>query len=113
VQSGQAQLYLLGWTGDYGDPDNFVGTFFRTAQDQWGFNNPGLFDLLNKAREETSLAKRIAMYQDANRQIMKFLPGVPYVHSTPALAFQKRVKGYIPSPVSLEPFQLVSIVGGV
>jgi len=112
VQSGQAQLYLLGWTGDYGDPDNFVGTFFRTAQDQWGFNNPGLFDLLNKAREETSLAKRIAMYQDANRQIMKFLPGVPYVHSTPALAFQKRVKGYIPSPVSLEPFQLVSIVGG-
>ena len=30
---------------------------------------------------------------------MKFLPMVPYVHSKPALAFQKNVKGYIPSPV--------------
>ncbi len=35
---------------------------------------------------------------------MKFLPIVPYVHSRPALAFQKNVIGYIPSPVSLEPF---------
>ncbi len=111
VNSGQAQLYLLGWTGDYGDPDNFIGTFFRTAQDAWGFNNPKLFNLLEQARQETNLTKRITMYQDANRQIMKFLPGVPYVHSTPALAFQKRINGYVPSPVSLEPFQLVSIGG--
>lgn len=111
VNSGQAQLYLLGWTGDYGDPDNFIGTFFRTPQDAWGFSNPALFDLLEKARQETNLTKRIAMYQDANRQIMKFLPGVPYVHSTPALAFQKRVQGYIPSPVSLEPFSIVSVGG--
>jgi hypothetical protein len=36
--------------------------------------------------------------------VMKFLPMVPYVHSMPALAFQKNVLGYKPSPVSLEPF---------
>ena len=30
---------------------------------------------------------------------MKFLPGVPYVHTSPALAFQKNVNGYVPSPV--------------
>jgi peptide/nickel transport system substrate-binding protein len=38
---------------------------------------------------------------------MKFLPMVPYVHSSPALAFQKNVLGYKPSPVSLEPFSTV------
>ncbi len=40
---------------------------------------------------------------------MKFLPGVPYVHTKPALAFQSDVEGYVPSPVSLEPFSVVSI----
>ena len=29
---------LLGWTGDFGDPDNFVGTFFRTQQPAVGFD---------------------------------------------------------------------------
>jgi peptide/nickel transport system substrate-binding protein len=43
--------------------------------------------------------------------IMNFLPGVPYVHTKPALAFQKNVVGYIPSPVSLEPFSTVRFVG--
>jgi hypothetical protein len=33
---------------------------------------------------------------------------VPYVHTKPALAFQKNVKGYVPSPVSLESFATVS-----
>ena len=32
---------LLGWTGDFGDPDNFVGTFFQAPSSQWGFDEPG------------------------------------------------------------------------
>lgn len=112
VQSGTAgALNLIGWTGDFGDPDNFIGTFFRTKQGQWGFNNPQLFALLNKALIETNLTKRAALYRQANNVIMKFLPGVPYVHTKPALAFQKNVVGYIPSPVSLEPFSTVRFVG--
>ena len=104
-------LNLIGWTGDFGDPDNFIGTFFRTKQGQWGFNNPKLFALLNKALIETNLAKREAMYRQANRLIMNFLPGVPYAHTKPALAFQTNVVGYMPSPVSLEPFSTVRFVG--
>ena len=112
VQAGTAgALNLIGWTGDFGDPDNFVGTFFRTEQGQWGFKNPKLFALLNKAVVETNLTKRAAMYRQANNMIMNFLPGVPYAHTKPALAFQKNVVGYIPSPVSLEPFSTVRFVG--
>jgi peptide/nickel transport system substrate-binding protein len=110
VQAGTAgALNLIGWTGDFGDPDNFVGTFFRTEQGQWGFNNPALFKLLNAAVQESNLAKRKAMYEQANRLIMNFLPGVPYVHTSPALAFQKNVVGYVPSPVSLESFATVRV----
>jgi peptide/nickel transport system substrate-binding protein len=27
---------MLGWTGDYGDADNFIGTFFQSPQKAWG-----------------------------------------------------------------------------
>jgi peptide/nickel transport system substrate-binding protein len=110
VNTGKAQMYLVGWTGDWGDPDNFIGTFFRTPQDAWGnFKDPALYALLNKALGETNLTKRVAEYQQANEMIMKFLPGVPYAHSSPALAFKKGVTGYVPSPVDIQYFTTVSV----
>ena len=110
AQEGKAgHLHLLGWTGDYGDPDNFVGTFFQQPTDQFGFTNAEISAKLDEAEKETDEAKRTTLYQEANRMIMDFLPGVPYAHTEPALAFQADVKGYVPSPVSLEQFSLVSI----
>ena len=114
VDAGKTQLYLLGWTGDYGDPDNFVGTFFQTPQPAWGtdkFPNQQIFEMLNQAEAEADLDTRTADYEEANRAIMEWLPGVPYVHTEPALAFNANVKGYVPSPISLEPFALVSLEG--
>jgi peptide/nickel transport system substrate-binding protein len=111
VDEGNAQVYLLGWTGDYGDPDNFVGTFFQNPQKAWGFDNKEIFTALADAETETDLEKREDLYKEANRKIMDFLPGVPYVHTKPALAFAANVKGYQPSPVSLESFAPVTIEG--
>jgi peptide/nickel transport system substrate-binding protein len=109
VDEGNAALYLLGWTGDFGDPDNFIGTFFQTPQKAWGFNNEEIFSKLNEAEAETDLDAREELYKEANRLIMDFLPGVPYVHTKPALAFTANVSGYQPSPVSLESFATVSL----
>lgn len=107
VDEGKAQVYLLGWTGDFGDPDNFTGTFFQSPQKAWGTTekpNQEIIDLLDQAEIETDLAKRTELYQEANRKISEWIPGVPYAHSKPALGFRADVKGYQPSPVSLESF---------
>jgi peptide/nickel transport system substrate-binding protein len=103
VNQGTAgDLNLIGWTGDYGDPDNFVGVFFGTASPQWGFNNPAIFNILKRAQQEVNFAKRVKLYHQANVIIMKYLPGVPYAHSKPALGFQRKVKGYIPNPTGTD-----------
>jgi peptide/nickel transport system substrate-binding protein len=105
-------LRLLGWTGDYGDADNFIGTFFQSPQKAWGtVKNPNkeVIDLLNQAERETDEAKREELYQEANNAIMEWLPGVPYAHSRPALAFIANVKGYEPSPTTNESFATVTI----
>ena len=109
ANNGRYGAYLLGWTGDFGDPDNFIGTFFQDKSPSWGFDNPEIFGLLDEAEVETDEAKRTELYEDANRAIMEFLPGLPYVHTKPALAFTANVSGYVPSPVSLEPFANVTI----
>jgi peptide/nickel transport system substrate-binding protein len=111
-QNGTAgHLNLIGWTGDFGDPDNFVGTFFQSQQPAWGtteFPNEEVMDILNRAERETDIAARTGLYEEANRMIADWIPGVPYVHTSPALAFQANVQGYVPSPVSLEEFATVS-----
>jgi peptide/nickel transport system substrate-binding protein len=114
VNAGTAgHLNMIGWTGDYGDPDNFLGVFFKAKNPQFGFDNPALTALLNKGASEVNFNKRVAIYQQANKTVMKdILPGIPYAHTRPALGFQKTVKGYIASPTGSDPFAPV-FFGGV
>jgi peptide/nickel transport system substrate-binding protein len=109
VDTGQTGMRLLGWTGDFGDPDNFVGTFFRTQQPAWGPLDPSIYSELDAARAEPDEAARTALYEAVNKKIMEFLPGVPYAHTKPSLAFAEGVEGFVPSPVSIEDFSKVSM----
>jgi peptide/nickel transport system substrate-binding protein len=109
VEAGKAQVYLLGWTGDFGDPDNFIGSFFQTPQKAWSYNDAAVTKLLNDAEVETDLAKRTTMYQEANKKIMADLPGLPYAHTEPSLAFKAGVSGFVPSPVTNEDFNTVKV----
>jgi peptide/nickel transport system substrate-binding protein len=110
TSTGGTPMFLLGWTGDFGDPDNFVGTFFQTVNPQFGsFDNPEIFAQLDAAEAETDEAKRTELYQEANRMIMEFLPGVPYVHNQPAVAFAEGITGYVPGPLNNESFAPVTL----
>jgi peptide/nickel transport system substrate-binding protein len=101
-------LHLLGWTGDYNDTDNFIGVFFGAPALEWGFDNPELFTALAAARGLPA-DEAEAAYQDINRTVMEFLPGVPLAHPTPSLAFNARVDNYPASPVQDEVYNVVTL----
>jgi len=115
VSAGQADLHLLGWTGDYNDAYNFIGTFFADAgggqsKEEFGaFKSPEIFDALATADAEPEPDTRTQMYEEANKAIMDFLPGVPISHSPNALVVSDKVSGLTPSPLSAEDFATVSI----
>ena len=112
VNEGSAgDLNLIGWTGDYGDPDNFLGTFFRNFNPQFGYHNAAIEGILNRALNQPNFAKRVKLYQQANIMIMKYLPGVPYAHATPALGAEKRVTKLIATPVGGVWFQYAGFGG--
>jgi peptide/nickel transport system substrate-binding protein len=109
VSGGKAALYLFGWTGDFGDPANFLNVHFGQYNDQFGFNDPKLFTLLTKADQETDIPTRVKLYQQASVYVMQTLPMVPYVHTTVGLGFRKNVAGYVTSPVELESYATVTV----
>ena len=55
------------------------------------------------------LCSKMAATRAFYRDIMKFLPGVPFAHNKSAMAAQRRVKNLVPSPVQIERYSIVSL----
>jgi peptide/nickel transport system substrate-binding protein len=108
-------LNLIGWTGDYADADNFVGTFFQSNNPQFGLTGRGghaqIKRLLNQAEATVNTAKRIKLYKQINRLLAEYVPAVPYAHSRPGVGVERRVTGYKASPVGTESFYGVQVGG--
>ena len=102
-------IHLLGWTGDYNDTDNFLGVFFGQQTDEWGFDNAELFTALTEARGVPTRDEQTPLYEEINKTVMDFLPGVPIAHPVPSLAFAPGVEGYQPSPVQDEVWNAVTV----
>jgi peptide/nickel transport system substrate-binding protein len=105
----ERDIHLLGWTGDYNDPDNFLGVFFGTKTFEWGFDNKKLFADLKTARELPSVEEQTPVYEKISEEIATFVPGVPLAHPAPSLAFAKEVEGYVASPVQNEVWNNVTV----
>jgi peptide/nickel transport system substrate-binding protein len=106
--NGTHDLHLLGWTGDYNDAGNFIGTFFGRNKPEFGFTNDQLFASLAAADATVDPAAQEAAYQQANRDVMAYLPAVPISSSPPALVVSEAISGLTPSPLTDERFATVT-----
>ncbi|SCE72550.1 peptide/nickel transport system substrate-binding protein [Micromonospora viridifaciens] len=108
---GKHDLHILGWTGDYNDPGNFVGTFFGRGKAEFGDQAmTEMFDAITKADGTVDEAGKKAAWEQVNRDIAaKWLPAVPVWHAPPAIVVTKDVKGLVASPLTDERFDTVSV----
>ena len=112
IQGGEKHgLHLLGWTGDYNDTYNFVGTFFGAQSLEWGFDDPEVFQAIKDARN-APLEEQEAAYMNANEVIMESLPGVPLASPVPSLVVAPGVEGYPISPVQDEVYNVITLGEG-
>ncbi|MFI6641102.1 ABC transporter substrate-binding protein [Streptomyces sp. NPDC050504] len=108
TEAGSCSLYMLGWTGDFNDGYNFIGTWFAQFDTQWGFKDRAVFDAVTAGSKVADPAGRTAAYRKANEKIMEYLPGVPLTSSPPAIAFGKNVNPPKVSPLTQENFSETS-----
>ncbi|KZE81475.1 peptide ABC transporter substrate-binding protein [Paenibacillus jamilae] len=101
-------LYMLGWNGDNGDPDNFLYTLLDKdtipGNNRSFYANEELHKILVKAQTEVDQDKRTELYKQAQEIIKKDAPWIPLVHTTPLMAGKTNLKGFVPSPTGTESY---------
>ncbi|MCZ2128338.1 MAG: peptide ABC transporter substrate-binding protein [Anaerolineales bacterium] len=103
LSGNHGQLFDSGWCADYPDPQNFADVLFHSGAQQnvSGYSNPKLDALLEAARVEPNVAKRIAMYQEAERIIVEDAPVLFTTHSLDFQLVKPYVKGFVNTPISI------------
>ncbi len=98
TKDGEHQTMLMGWTGDNGDPDNFlyvllgceaVGSANRARFCHQPFN-----ELLVKAKRTPDIAERTKFYEQAQVVFKEQAPWVTVAHSVVFEPIRKEVQNY-------------------
>ncbi|AMA47067.1 ABC transporter substrate-binding protein [Pseudomonas alabamensis] len=112
-KGGEQGAMLIGWSGDNGDPDNWLGTLYGC--DAINGNNFSKWcykpydDLIKQAKATSDQAKRVELYQKAQHILKEQVPITPIAHSTVYQPMSAKVEGFKISPFSLNSFYGVGI----
>jgi oligopeptide transport system substrate-binding protein len=104
IYSGNhGQLISGGWCADYPDPENFADILFHSGsqQNNGGYSNPQLDALLEQARVEQDVTRRITMYQQAERILVEDAAALWTTHSFSYELVKPYVKGYVFTPIDI------------
>jgi len=97
------QIFTGGWCADYPDPENFADVLFHTGSQQntGNYSNPALDALLDQARTEPDVSRRVALYQQAEEQIIQDAPAIFLMHDISYMLVKPYVRGYRWTPIDI------------
>jgi dipeptide transport system substrate-binding protein len=104
---------LLGWTGDNGDPDNFLAVLLGCSG--VGNSNQAIWcyqpfeDLIQQAKITSDVAERTRLYEEAQAVFKEQAPWATIAHSTVFMPVRPEVEGYKVHPLGGHIFYGVSL----
>ena len=113
IGKGEHDATLIGWTGDYASPDNFLGVLLTCASING--NNYARYcskefeEQVVGARNSLDLAQRTAMYEKAQEIFKHDMPWTTVAHSVTNQPMRKEVNGFKISPFGDYKFDAVSL----
>jgi dipeptide transport system substrate-binding protein len=113
AHAGEHDAMLIGWTGDNGDPDNWLGVLLGCAAvngsnfTKWCY--PPFEELIQKGRTTTDLAERTKDYTQAQQIFKQQVPFTPIAHSTVYQPLRKDVTGFRIDPFGPTQFWYVGL----
>lgn len=113
-RSGEHQMIQFGWSGDNGDPDNFLRVLLSCSALESGANranwcNKKFSELVKKAAETDDLRKREAYYREAQQVFKAEVPWVTIAHSKIFRGMSQRVKDFRIDPLGSDRFDGVDL----
>lgn len=110
MQAGEHQMGMLGWTGDNGDPDNFLNTLLGCSSAKSNGSNVAKFcyqpfeDLIQKAKVVSNPAERTKLYEQAQVIFKQQAPWFTIAHAVQIKPVRKEVIGFKLSPFGRHSF---------
>jgi peptide/nickel transport system substrate-binding protein len=112
-------LYMLGWGGDNGDPDNFLNYFFGglssadevkepDGREGW-YANQEVATLLYEAAINPDQAERAALYAQVEQLLHDDVARIWIAHNNTPFIFSNNVSGYVTSPVGADYLEFVVV----
>ena len=127
IQQGEGATYLqdlnrrkfqalagLSWQADYPDPQDFLDILFHSESEtnHGGYSNSEVDALLEAARVEIDVSKRVKLYNDAEKMIVEDAAWVPLWYTGDRfLLLKPYIKGYALTPMTLPKLRHVYIEG--
>lgn len=113
-KKGEHQMIQFGWTGDNGDPDNFMNVLLGCSAVQAGSNyarwcQKDFDDLLQKAKSDSALKTRTGFYEKAQAIFTKEKPWYPVAHAKLNKVVSDKVVGYTMDPLGHDQFENVDL----
>ena len=113
-KKGDHQMIQMGWTGDNGDPDNFMNVLLGCGAIKAGSNLARWcekeFDgLMQKAKEDANPKARTGYYEKAQMIFNREKPWFTVAHSKINRVISDKVVGYKIDPFGHENFQSVDL----
>lgn len=114
ARTGQAQMLQMGWTGDNGDPDNFLYVLLSCAAAKDGSNYSRWCDkkfdhLIEKAKVTSDKKTRTELYREAQAYFKDQAPWVTLVHAKVFRVMSNKVVGFEISPFGTDSFYGVDL----
>jgi dipeptide transport system substrate-binding protein len=115
LQAGEHQMGQLGWTGDNGDPDNFLHILLGCDAAKIGGGNTAHWcnkeydALVIEAKHTTDIAKRTELYKKAQVVFKEEAPWFTIAHSVQFKPVRKEVVDFKLSPFGQHEFYGVDI----
>ncbi|ALU62242.1 ABC transporter substrate-binding protein [Pseudomonas syringae] len=113
AKAGEHDAMIYGWTGDNGDPDNWLGVLYSCAAVK-GSNyakwcDPAYDKLVQQAKLTSDRDERIKLYQQAQHILKQQVPITPIANSKVFQPMRQEVQDFKISPFGLTPFYGVSL----
>jgi oligopeptide transport system substrate-binding protein len=102
----------LGWEADYPDPQDFLDILFHSESgiNHGAYSNPAVDSVLEEARTEPDVLRRIELYHEAEQLIVNDAAWVPMWFTGERYALVKpNVEGYAMTPMIVPKLQEIKI----